>query len=450
MSGLPGGRSRVLLTVANLERDLEGQVLVSHFLERHGIDASYCRRAGLEAALLERAPDAVVLDRVMPGERIAARAHALGMLVFVLPTAGFFQDAATELARAAYPVDEVVDRYLAWGTHAERLLVEAGGWPADRVVVTGCPRFDLYHPRYRHLHGTREALLARLGVPADRPLIVWTTNTFFEERRAESGLPPGAKLDSIAAAQLADAGIQFEAISGAVRTAAARHPEWTFLIRVHPSELREPYEALARQRPNLVVSGPARIQELLLHCDALVQAFSTTATEAFLCGKPVIEVAWGAYSIRVRRDYLEGCTACFDVDQVDAALRQAILGPEADPARLRARAQLLQALYHTPDGRAAERVADAIAARVLAPWRAAARAAIGERAGRELRQWHRARARRPAARLKALLGIDAERSLRFWRRNGTTAPDTRWREPVPPAEVARLRAAYAQAEGGRE
>jgi len=440
----------VLFTVANVDRDLEGLVLVSHFLSaRYGISASFCRRAGLDEALLEQAPDAVVLDRLMPGDRIAHRASRLGIIVLVLPTAGFFQDAAAELARAAYPSGDVVHRFLAWGTHAAALLEREGGWPPDRVRITGCPRFDLYHPRYRGLTDGRDALRERLGVPGDGPLIVWTTNTYFEEQRAADALPGGRALEPVAARQLADARVQFESISEAVLAVSERHPEWTFLIRVHPSELPEPYAALARRRTNLVVSGPARIQELLLHCDALVQAFSTTATEAFLCGKPVIEVAWGSYTTEVRGEYLAGCDVCADVGEVDAALQRAVRAPESDAGRLRARAELIRALYHAPDGGAAERCAAAIAELVLAPARTASvRAALHERAQREQVVWRRAKMARPAARLKALLGIDAERSLRFWRPGGDPAVESRWREPVREEEVERLRAAFAVAAGG--
>ena len=438
---------RVLFTVANVERDLEGLVLVSHFLSaRYGIESTFCRRAGLDEALLEQAPDAVVLDRLMPGDRIAHRANRLGAIVLVLPTAGFFQDAAAELARAAYPPGDVVHRFLAWGSHAAALLQGEGGWPPDRVRITGCPRFDLYHPRYRALTGDRGALLERLGVPGDRPLILWTTNTYFEEQRAADALPAGSGLDPLAARQLADAQVQYESISQAVLAASELHPEWTLLIRVHPSELREPYEALARQRSNLVVAGPARIQELLVHCDALVQAFSTTATEAFLCGKPVIEIRWGDYATAVRGEYLAGCDVCGDVREVEAALQRAVRGPESDAGRLRARAELIRALYHAPDGGAAERCAAAIAELVLAPERTAAvRAALRDRARREHADWRRATAARPAARLKALLGIDAERSLRFWRPRADPTVESRWREPVRAQEVERLQAAFAMA-----
>jgi surface carbohydrate biosynthesis protein len=440
----------VLFTVANVERDLEGLVLVSHFLsDLYGISSTFCRRAGLAEALLEQAPDAVVLDRLMSGDRVAHRASRLGTMVLVLPTAGFFQDAAAELARAVYPSGGVVHRFLAWGTHAAALLERDGGWPPDRVRITGCPRFDLYHPRYQGLTGGRAALLERLGVPADRPLIVWTTNTYFEEQRAADALPGGRALDPVAARQLADARVQYESISEAVLAMSERHPEWTFLIRVHPSELREPYEALARPRANLVVSGPARIQELLVHCDALVQAFSTTATEAFLCGKPVIEVAWGNYANAVRGEYLAGCDVCGDVGDVEAALQRAVRGLESDPGRLRARAELIRALYHAPDGGAAERCAAAIAELVLDPARTpSVRAALRERARLEHAAWRHARTARPAARLKALLGIDAERSLRFWRSGADPAVESRWRDPVQAQEVERLRAAFAVAARG--
>src|SRR5689334_23989276 len=82
---------------------------------------------------------------------------------------------------------------------------------------------------------------------------------------------------------------QFAAQSASILEVARQHPEWTFLVKVHPFEAVEPYRDLAERVPNLYVVKDVPVRNVLYHADVVIQRGCTTATEAWMLGKPVID-----------------------------------------------------------------------------------------------------------------------------------------------------------------
>ncbi len=69
------------------------------------------------------------------------------------------------------------DRVLVWNDHQRREAVELHGMPADRVVVTGAPRFDEFFEMRPAT--SREAFCAQIGLDPSRPLILYTCSSNF-------------------------------------------------------------------------------------------------------------------------------------------------------------------------------------------------------------------------------------------------------------------------------
>lgn len=63
------------------------------------------------------------------------------------------------------------DMVLVWNEIQKREAVEMHGVPASRIVVTGAQVFDLWFGRRPSL--SREAFLTRVGLPTDRPMILY-------------------------------------------------------------------------------------------------------------------------------------------------------------------------------------------------------------------------------------------------------------------------------------
>ena len=75
-------------------------------------------------------------------------------------------------------------RVFVWNETQRREAVELHGLPADRIVVTGAQCYDQWFDRQPSR--TREAFCARVGLPADRPFILWTCSALFQGSPSEA------------------------------------------------------------------------------------------------------------------------------------------------------------------------------------------------------------------------------------------------------------------------
>jgi hypothetical protein len=97
-------------------------------------------------------------------------AHRIGLPVAFLP---FSWDNLTNrgLIRVA------PDRVMVWNAHQQREATELHGVPAERVVVTGAPRFDDFFDLRPST--TRDAFCARVGLDPARPFVLYTCSSNF-------------------------------------------------------------------------------------------------------------------------------------------------------------------------------------------------------------------------------------------------------------------------------
>ena len=446
---------RFLFAVPNHQRDLEGHALVAyHLARRHGHEATFTNVPGLEDAVLAVAPDVVVLDRVDTRAHVARLAKSLGMKVALLPTVGFTQDTTEIEARRAgkdLASERLVDCCLVWGDYARRLLLESRALPESTVHTVGCPRFDAYSQPYLSLAEPRESLAAGLETAdANTPLIVWATNTYHVRTRdlettVASAVASGVPETEIRG-QLADEETAFNDLANAVTTLAARHPDWRFLIKLHPAETPAPYEAIAAGSPNITLASNARIRDVLHHCTALLANTSTTATEAWMLGKAVYEVIFGKYHVPAPSTYLAGNYIVRSIDELDASLRKCVESPESamDNEHRAARTAFLEDVYFRIDGRSAERCAAQLHAVVAAEQRPEDRAVMRASAAVLRAERRRAAQRRPGARIKAALGLSNGVTLSFWRRAfWRQFTNHRWRSPwVEPITIEMVQAHF--------
>jgi len=446
---------RFLFAVPNHHRDLEGHALVAyHLARRHGHAAAFTNIPALEDALLAVAPDVVVLDRVDTRAGVARLAKSLGIKVALLPTVGFTQDTTDIEARRAgkdLSAERLVDCCLVWGDHARRMMLASRALPESAVHTVGCPRFDAYSEPYRSLAEPRATLAPGLDSAGAAPLIVWATNTYHVRTRDLENTVASAVASGVPEAeirgQLADEGTAFRDLAAAVTALAERHPDWRFLIKLHPAEAPAPYAAIAAHLPNVSLASQARIRDVLHHCTALLANTSTTATEAWMLDKPVFEVMFGTYEVPAPSRYMDGNQVVRSVDELDAALVRCIASPDDAIAadRRAARTAFLQDVYFRIDGRSAERCAAQLHALVAAEHRPDERAAMRAAAAALRAERRSAARRRPSARVKAALGISDRVTLRIWRRAFWRQFTAAWRSPWDePITTEMVQAHYAR------
>jgi hypothetical protein len=158
------------------------------------------------------------------------------------------------------------DQMVVWGPFARRLLIEAGTYRAEQIAVCGFPRIDAL----RRQPPPRADTLARLQIPPDAPVVLYTSNMIIADLYPQI-------LDSL----------------GRVPTTAVH-----WIVKLHPREkTRARWEqAIAERRmPNVhVVEDDPDFYSLLAACDLHVSFVSTTLIEAAVLGKPNLGLSWAS------------------------------------------------------------------------------------------------------------------------------------------------------------
>lgn len=148
------------------------------------------------------------------------------------------------------------------GEYEKRILLKYG-YPKEKVVVTGQPRYDLLY--YADKIYDKKQIFKQLELDAHKKLIVWTTQTH--------GLSLEENKKNIAA------------IYSAVKTLK----NVQLVIKLHPGEDQRAALYKKDESFNPIIKGKGMDTYALLYaCDLMVTRHSTTAMEAVALNKPVI------------------------------------------------------------------------------------------------------------------------------------------------------------------
>jgi glycosyltransferase involved in cell wall biosynthesis len=283
-----------------------------------GNDARPSSTALLRAARAARVPTVLVQDgvRAVPvvdhaagRGRAAARRERLGAL------------AATPGDYGGFGCDRVA---VMSDSFAAQLV--AGGFPEDRIDRTG---FVLYDRLVNEPPGPRPDVL-----PAD-PFALYAAQPI--------DVPVATLIE------------HYVAVHDACRSAGVR-----LVVKAHPRDRLLPTLAgeLTRHRPGLQVVTDVAPADAIRASTVVLTFFSTMALEALVLGVPV--VALTSLPLEFRLDLGEAAPVVASDEELPAVLDRVVNDPVERAARLRAGAEVARTETHSTDGRAAERVADAI------------------------------------------------------------------------------------------
>jgi surface carbohydrate biosynthesis protein len=286
---------RVALIVDHPQRDLAGLTLTAVELCQHGFTCHFVPLNLQDRELFALAPDFVVLNFLRRGtEPLAHGLVEAGIGLGLLDTEGIvwaeYKD-YTDLLWEEAGLRGAVECLCLWGEKLGQHLAQQGLFAADRMRVTGCPRFDFYAPQWR-------AVLAQPVDRGDRCILLNTqysmTNPRFTtvERHIQDFRSHfGWSEESIRTKME----IERAAVGATIALAedlARDFPAVPLVIRPHPHESPEPYRRALADRPNVSFSLGGPVQPDIFRAAVVIQRNCTTSVEAGLAGVPTLSPDW--------------------------------------------------------------------------------------------------------------------------------------------------------------
>jgi hypothetical protein len=231
-----------------------------------------CDRAFLDFVRLQ-SPDVVMVTPLVDFETYQADyvkcARKLGIPVVYPP---FSWDNLTNRGL----VRVVPDRVLVWNRHQRDEAIELHDVPAERIVITGAPRFD---PFFAMRPSTsREAFCASAGLDPGRPMVLYLCSSQFI-----APYEVGFVRQWVAALRCTASTSWLRRCNVLVRPHPANQPQWA---SADVSDL--PGVAVWTQK--LTMQADQRLYDSLFHAEAAVGLNTSAMIEAAIVGRPVFTI----------------------------------------------------------------------------------------------------------------------------------------------------------------
>jgi hypothetical protein len=263
------------------------------------------------------------------------------------------------------------DGYIIWGPAMRKdLKHHLPSLPEDRIIETGSPQFDFH--RRSDLEWSREEFNRRIGAGSGRALITWGANVewlFPDEPDVVAGLWKA---------------IRDGAIPG--------RPQ--LLVRVHPHDVADRFEAIRQECPGLLVQHPCShlngqywwftpdVEELALlsntlrYSDVTVNLASSMTLDAAIFDKPVINVAYSTkpdhphtrripfahLSAHYRKVAESGAVKiAYSIEELVRWINRYLVDPSKEREERR---NIVHTICGPMDGRAVDRIAEALSRRM--------------------------------------------------------------------------------------
>ena len=356
---------RIGWVVDHPKRDLAGSVLAAYQLASRGASVALIPMYEQGVDVPRLGLNALVANYARAANLDLMHAFAkAGLALYVLDTeGGILADKggnsppalAAQIRDMGYST--ILSGYFLWGSRLHEAFKAGGTLKPEQLHLTGCPRFDFAAPRWRSLlDGERRGYLL---VNANFPLV----NSRFTSRpddEREAMIRFGFTAPYIDRL-LADLKQVFANYLVEIGRLAAARPDRQILVRPHPFEREEVYRAALGQHANVVVDGTGSVLDMIQNAAAVIHLNCGTAIEAVLLGKLPIQLEYlntpataghALLPARASRRTMSFEELLAVVDDIDAETRK------FDFAGIHAAE--IHPFFHHNDGRAAERVADAL------------------------------------------------------------------------------------------
>ncbi len=295
-------KQKIMFITTYHARDFEGHSLIAWYANnKTGIKSVFVSGYGVIAKILKEKPSLLVIDHLVWDHKkfLVRQVIEMGIKVVQLPTEGYFKS-PTDLDKIiGYPEIQNLglDKYLLWNNsmydRAKDLVTKSY---LERFRITGNPRFDFYlNPALKTIIEPEKDFRKRFNIPLGSHIFTYmSTSPYqgysfkkFHDRYRYNAKYPLEKIQALHENQQR----LFNNHSSIIARLAKENPNDTFFYKTHPSERYiKRYEPIFAGIPNLILISNENVRPFLMHSDLILQRNCTTALEAWLMGKPVLQV----------------------------------------------------------------------------------------------------------------------------------------------------------------
>ncbi len=288
---------RALLPVETAARELDAKLLLAAFLAREGGEAIVGSHARINNTLHRLPANCYVSQTIVRSKRRIFRIiRALGMHLAAWDEEGLvWPSVAYYRRRRLDPVNfHSLERFFAWGEEQAEIVREAFPGEAHKLIVTGNPRQDLYLPAMRPLYAAKVKTIRRefgefILVNSNFGSVNHARLPYTGLEKSDADIRALADYSKHEPEYIAFRYRVFRGFCELIPQLAHAFPHKNIIIRPHPSENVAAWQEVARPFANVHVRYEYDLVPWLLAAEAIVHNGCTTAVEAAMLERPVIE-----------------------------------------------------------------------------------------------------------------------------------------------------------------
>ena len=287
----------IILPVETMARELDAKLLLAAFIAREGGAAIVGSHARINASLHQLPAGCYVSQTIVRAKRRIFRIiHDLQLHLaawdeegLVWATPEYYRQRRLDAVNFA-----MLERFFCWGEQQAEVVRETFPQHAARLRIMGNPRQDLYTPLMRRLHEeSRRRIRREYGrfflVNSNFGSLNPARIPYMGLQKTEEQLKYLAELNRYDINYITFRYRVFLAFCELIPKLAETFPDHNILIRPHPSENPAAWEELAAPLPNVIVRYDHELVPWLLAAEAVIHNGCTTALEAAMLERPVIE-----------------------------------------------------------------------------------------------------------------------------------------------------------------
>jgi surface carbohydrate biosynthesis protein len=301
--------TKVAFIVDNPNRDLAGLTLTALYLARKGIETHLIPMYDQFQHVCDILPDILVLNYVRQENRQLIKLyHSMGIKLAVLDTEGGVFINHHEIVENLVREQDSLSRislYMVWGRVLGDLYTQRFTGSIDTIFeVTGVPRVDLYHSKFRQ----------HLKNPLGKDYILLPTNHTLVNSRfndVEGEISNAQKVmsstEEIWQERVMLLQNNWNSILDLFEQIFSNHPDKNFVIRPHPFENQTPYNNRFDRFPNVMICLDQQLSGWLEHAKGLLHLNCSTGIEAAMIGKKSISFNWLQHEM-IKAPTVDSCT----------------------------------------------------------------------------------------------------------------------------------------------